>query len=239
MDTHTYQTEGYRRNGGVSTFLDVFGIFVLCVCLFVGIFHLNGLQSTEVEFPQKYYFLARECEETTSSAVAGQVYFSGGAGYLLEANGQSAVALACYFTQEEAESVQRTLSEKGTETLILEMAPKTVTLHGEKTEEKERILSNAKTLDTCAKILYDAANGLERTTLSQEEARAAVRGVVKVLSGLRTENGSECYSRWNVCLKEAERRGIEIAEGILFAKDLRYLQVQLCYSAATIGGYLS
>lgn len=239
MKSYSYQTEGYRRNGGASTFLVVFGVFVLCVCLFVGIFYLNGLKSADVEFTQKYYFLVRDCEETTSAAVAGQVYFSGGAGYLLETDGESAVALACYFSQDKAESVQRTLSEKGTETHILSAEPQSVTLHGEKTVEKDRILSNVKTVDTCAKILYDTANGLERTELSQEEARAAVRGIVKVLSGLRAENTADCYERWNICLKEAERKGIEIAEGILFAKDVRYLQVQLCFSAVNFATYFS
>ena len=179
----------------------------------------------------------RDCQDTTASAVQGQVYFSGGAGYLLD--GGNAVVLACYFTERDAQFVQRTLSEKGIETRIELRQAGRLSLHRKLTKEAGRVLANADTADVCARILFDTANGLERTELSQEEARAAVKGVVQSLKGLREENAGKAFERWNLLLTRAERRGKEIASGILFAKDLRYLQVELCLAVAGAEGYFS
>lgn len=215
----------------------VLAVFLVTVCLFVGVFWWNGRAYSRVTFPQTYYFLVRECEDTTAAAVAGQVYLSGGAGYLIETSGAQSVVLACYFKETSAQSVQRTMREKGIETDILTLSPPDLALNGKLASYRSRISANAQTADTCARLLYDTANGLERTDVTQEEARAAVRGVVKSLKGLCVENGEGPFARWNAALSEAARKGTEIAEGILFAKDVRYMQVQLCYSVANIANY--
>lgn len=232
-----YQTNYIRRRGGAGKFLAVLAVFILCVSLFVGVFWWNGREYAGVSLSQTYYFLVRDCEDTTASAVAGEVYFSGGAGYLLETGGKNSVVLACYFSQVTAESVRRTVTEKGVEARVLALSPERFSLNGKSAAQARRIEMNAETADTCAHILYDTANALERTEYSQEEARAAVRGVVKALKGLRIGNGEKGYSEWNAALASAERKGTEIAEGIVFAKDLRYLQTQLCFSVVNIADY--
>jgi len=87
--------------------------------------------------------------------------------------------------------------------------------------------------------LYDTANALERTEYGQEEARVALSGVLKVIKGLREENAAiaTLYDVWNAELLRAERKAIEIYSGILFAKDIRYLQVQLCFTVLNLNRY--
>lgn len=228
-----------RRANGTATFFAVVAVFVFTVILFLCVFFWYGRAYARVSLDKTYYFLVRDCEETTAAAVSGQVYFSGGAGYLLGSGGDSAVVLACYFKQTDAEYVQANMTDKGVDTQVLALSSSDFTLDGGNSEQKSRIAANAETVETCAHILYDAANGLERTDISQDEARAAVRGVVVSLKGLYTENDGSFYDLWNAGLSGAAKRGTEIAEGIAFAKDLRYLQVELCLMIVNAANYFS
>ena len=214
-------------------------IFTTLVCAFVGIFWWSGRSYARVSLSKTYWFLVRECEDSTAAATVVNAYLSGGAGYLIETGGKQSVVLACYYTEVSAESIKNSLEHKGVETELLKLKPQEFSLNGSASAQKEQIISNAETVDTCAKILYDTANGLERSEISQEDARAAVRGVVSSLGGLRAGNPDSVFGIWNSQLLSAERKGTEIASGILFAKDLRYLQVQLCFSVVNMGDYFA
>lgn len=219
----------FRRDP--ATFCAVLAVFLFAACLFAGIFRRYGAE-TRVGIGKTYYFLERACEEATASAVAGTVYASGGAGYVL---GDS-VVISCYFREQDARSVQTTLSEKGVEATVSERAAEELYLRADG-DTARRVAANAETVDTFAHILYDTANGLERAEIGQEEARAAVGGVVRAMRGLREGNGGEIYGAWNLRLLKEEEQGRELAEGILFARDLRLLQVELCLSVVEIGDY--
>lgn len=219
-----------RRMNGTLTFFAVLGVFAFTVCLFVGLFSFYGRDRTTVALSKTYYFLVRDCEDTTASAVSGQVYLAGGAGYLLEEAGESAVVLSCYFVKTDAERVQGMMKEKDVETRLVEMKTSDFSLKGEKAKFLQLVKGNAETVETCAKILYETANGLERASVTQATARAALGGVISSLKGLREGNEDELFSLWNSRLKEGERRAKELSEGIIFSKDLRYLQVELLLS---------
>ena len=220
-------------------FLAAIAIFTVLVLLFVGYFFHCGRDYARVSLPQKYWLLSRDCKDTTASAIIGESYVSGGAGYLVETGGNQSVALACYYAETTARSVQEVMTGKGVETRVTEICPEDVELNGGAAAHAGRIAANADTADTCTRILYDAANGLERTEVSQEEARTAVRGVVKSLKGLAAENKGRLYERWNAELARICRKGTELSEGILFARDLRYLQVWLCIFVTDAADYFA
>lgn len=224
-----------NRRGNAFMFLAVIAVFVFTVILFIGVFFWYSRAFARISVDKTYYFLVRDCEAATASAVSGQVYYLGGAGYLLEYNGETAVVLACYFKQTDAEYVLETIAADDVRLLTLNSDE--FTLSGGKAAQKSKIVSNTETVETSAKILYETANALERTDISQEEARAAVRGAVSSLKGLRAENTETLFESWNLALSAAEKRGAEIAEGILFAKDLRYLQTQLCMMIVNVKDY--
>ncbi len=215
--------------------LAALALFLGVICVLAGIFWWNGREEATLEQDREYFLLVRDCTGETAAAVAGQVYFSGGAGYLLG----NEVVIACYFSERDAAFVQSGMAERGVETRLRRIAPSVCILHGDAAGEAARIRSNAETADSCARILFDAANGLERTDLSQETARAAVEGVVSSLAGLRKGNAGKVYGEWNARLLSAGRRGREIASGILFAKDLRYLQVDLCLAVSSLSEYFA
>ncbi len=202
--------------------------------LFVAV---GGQGYARVNFSKSYYFVVKDCEKTTVSAVTGDIYSAGGAGYFLEKD--NAVAIACYFKEASAESVRKNLEEKGTETRLVVHSPENLVLRGSKSAYKQQIEGNLETVDSIAHILYDTANGLERSELSQKQAKAALDGVVSSLKGLIEANSGNLFALWNAGLKEAERKGTELNGGILFAKDLRYLQTMLCDKSVNVAKYFS
>lgn len=234
-----YITKSPRGKGGAAKFFVIFIIFFLCVLFFLILFLCNTRSVASVKEQAGYYFLVRDCEETTVAAVSSDVYRMGGAGYLMEVDGGLAVALSCYFSREDAESVQATLHEKGTQTRILSLASKDVVFYGNNAAKHAACVRAVLTTGRqCARILYDTANGLERATVSQAEGAIAMEGVTKVLRGLAGEDVS-IHGRWNVALGELVRRGEELSLGVLFSKDVRYFQVELCSALAQIFKYYS
>lgn len=217
-------------------FFAAVAMFFVTVCLFIGIFCWYGRAYVRIPFENKYYLLVKDCEEATVTAVMGEVYASGGAAYLY---GTNAVALACYFTQTDAERVQHTLSERNVETRIVPLVGKDLYLYGDRAELSERVEANLSTVHACAQLLYDTANGLERMSYSQEEARARLEGVTSVLLGLQKENRDAAFSRWNADLFEIEQTGRDFAGGILFSKDMRNLQVRLCIMISEAAEYFT
>lgn len=235
---HYYITKTTDRKGGTGKFFAVLGIFFLCVLFFVGIFFWNTRAEVAVSGKNVYYFLVKDCEETSVSVVSGDVYRAGGAGFVMNVEGKTSVALSCYFSLEDAEAVQTTLAEKGTQTRVMTLSSEEIVFYGKQSslcaEHVGHVLTTGR---QCAQILYDTANGLERGILSQEEGLAAVEGVTKVMRGFYGDE--ELHGRWNVALGELVRRGEELSLGILFSKDVRYFQVQLCSSLAQISKYYS
>lgn len=224
-----------RSKLGGTVFAAAVFLFLTILCLFVGVFQWSGKTDRRVQAGLRYYFLVRDCSSATAGAVAGESYLAGGAGYLLES--ENAVVLACYYREEDAAAVAKNMAEKGVETRVLTQSSADFSLSDRNAGERDRVRSNAKTLDSLSRILFDAANGLERAEYTQEEARAALEGVSASLEGLVSRNEGELYRLWNVELSRAARRGRELSEGLLFSKDLRYLQVSLCFTALRLSDY--
>lgn len=207
-------------------------VFLVCALLFVGIFWWSGVPASSVGFEKQYFFLTKECDTASVGAVSGSVYLSGGAGYILEIDGAQSVVLACYPDLERAERIRDTLAENGTVADVLCLKAESWALRGADAEKAPLIGSFLKTADTCASVFYDAANALEVGSYSQEEARAAVVGALKVLGDLQRE--AEDYPLWQARIAAVVQRAREVSESLIFAKDLRYCQVALC--AAIVQG---
>ncbi len=216
---------GKRKRLDLGQFFAVLGLFAIAVALFVAAVLGVKREEREVDFRAEYYFLVRSCESTTAAAVAGTVYGSGGAGVVLD--GGEAVIVACYYSVQDAERVQSAMREKGVETRVWTRSSEKFMLKGDSAAFCARVEANAATAETCARLLYDAANGLERAQMSQAQAQAAARGAACSLAGLVQGNEEGFFGLWNAGLVAAERQCREVADGIVFAKDLRRIQAEL------------
>ncbi len=187
-----------------------------------------------VSLGYEYFLLVRPCEEATSAAVIGESYSAGGAALAYGADG---VAIACYFSRSEAERVQERMRAEGTETELVRIAPAEFFLYGSAAENRALAEANAATADSIARMLYDVANGLERSEIGQREAAASLKGAAASLKGLREGNGA-MFSDWNAALYRAEEAARESGAEIVFAKDVRRIQTMLCMSVAAAGEYM-
>ena len=222
----------FRLPRGGSVLSAACFLFILLITFFAGVF---GSAGAKVDAGLCYYFLVRDCESTTAGAVSGESYAAGGAGYLWEEEG--AVVLACYFEEADATFVAHTMSERGVFVRVIERRTEPFPLRDGK--ERARIEANARTLDSCARLLYDTANGLERLDFGQEEARARLLGVAKTLTGLAEDNGEGAFGLWNAELLQEARRARALSEDLLFPKDVRYLEVALAFSVLNAGEYFA
>lgn len=198
--------------------------FVLCVAGFLVLVIFAGRPRADIDLGFDCHFLVRGCNDSTSAAVVGEVYSAGGAGYLY---GES-VILACYYTKADARRVCSLMEQAGEEVSVLSLSSEPFTLRGDDALLAEKVKGNAETVQSVARILYDTANGLERGTLGQTAAKANLKGAADALEGLVASNSEGLFARWNRTLGSIARRAREKARGILFAKDVRYLQVSLC-----------
>lgn len=212
--------------GGTVFAATLFGFAVL-LCFFVGVFAHGGRRDAVIG--ARYFFLVRECTEATAGAVAGESYASGGAGYLLDA--EDAVVLACYYEEEVAASVEASMSANGVSVRVLEYALDRFTPSTSQEGEIAAIEQSAAALDDLTRMLYTVANGLERGEVTQAEASASLGGISVSLSGLAKGRA------WEHDLSDAAHRAREIAAGIVFSKDVRYLQVQLCFCVLHLPAY--
>ncbi len=226
---------GKRRRLSLWQFFIVLGMFAAALLLFVSVVFCINRDEREVDFEADYYFLVENCEDSTAAAVAGKVYGRGGAGVALE--GGRAVVVACYYTVQDAERVQASMREKGVETRIEALSARKFKLRGDAAAYAARVTANAETVETCARLLYRAANGLERAEIGQAEAKAAARGAASSLAGLWQGNGGGFFDGWNAELIGAARSCREVADGLAFAKDLRRIQARLLCALVGLDAY--
>ncbi len=223
-----------HRKLGLGGFVAVLLLFAGMLLALISVVLLTGRAQTTVSFGKTYYFVVRVCEDSTAAAVVGEVYSGGGAGLRTE----DGVVVACYYLRSDAERVSASMEERGISTRLLEKRTEDVVLTGDEAEMAARVQANAELADVCAKMLFDAANGLERGSLSQEGARAMTKGAANALHGLRLGNAEAFFADWDRALEGFERECEVLSSGILFAKDLRRLQADILSHLVNFSSYL-
>ena len=166
-----------------------------------------------------FYFLLERTENAETCAVLS--YQKGGAGYVFSEN---FVAHACYLEESSAQTVCEKLSAtKKTEI---------VKVGGEilyQTRGKEDAFKGVDTLCKCIRILSDVADGLTQS-LTQEKADGLLKDVERVLFGLQKRFEGKEDGLASLCA-EIKRWSEKAREGIIYAKDLRYIA---CFAALNI-----
>lgn len=200
--------------------------FAVCLAVFLVLVIYTGRPREEVDLGLEYYFLVRDCEESTSAAVVQEVYSYGGAGYL---DGEN-VILACYYLKSDARRVCSLMEQRGESVYVQSRALKSITLRGESVKFRDEISANAQTAESVARLLYETANGLETGSLSQALAKNNLKGAADALNGLISLNVDPFFEKWNRELYSSASAIRTGAGTLLFSKDVRYLQVELCLS---------
>lgn len=198
-------------------------VFVLVTAISVIACLLTGDYKIYLACPYEYYLLVRTCEESTSAAVVGDVSSCGGVGIVYD---DEFVVISCYFQKQDALTVQGTLLDCA-KTDIVVLKSNRIQIQKKDKERASEIFSYLQTADVCARLLFDTANGLSKTEYTQEVAKARLHSIETVLSSL-SNLPEEIGVRWNSALHKIKENTSAVSQGIVFAKDVRSLQAQLC-----------
>ncbi len=185
-----------------------------------------GVCRKRVEIPtgKDFYFLVDTSSHVEASTHG--VQYVGGAGYLLERNGGACVAYSVYVTEENALRAQEALLQNA-------KSVETVKASSGNMKIKRRDKDKAKALQGAMESLYGNICVLE-AEIARLENGATQQSSARILATLErnfeylaTQYGEIYHAYAKRCLESAKILK-EVQKGIIYAKDLRYLQCELC-----------
>lgn len=193
--------------------------------------------SAKINFKCAFYLVCYSVEDNSLSAdaISDGVSGFGGAGYVFEYCGDFYVTVACYYKENDAVRVQRSLLRRGLQCFVLtaerdEYAPKS-RLSGNRQAQYE---GNLNTLFSLSKLCYDCANKLDTGEYNQASAKSVLADVEKSLKGLKTANSANCF------YEELRRLSAECSaagEGFVYSRNLRKLQTAIADTVINIDLY--
>ncbi len=191
-------------------------------CVGISVVYATIISLAQVVDKEKtFYFLTSE--DTNVEAATYDVLLQGGAGYLLTIDKRERVVLSAYLSNEQGRAVAEEI--EGTKLLSLS----TGKLYF-KTLKQKRF---AKTAVSALERLYSCLNVLtwEITRLdkgaTQESSKRVLNGLAKQFAYMKKEHQSS-YKGFAAVCKNAEESLRKMTSDIVFTRDLRFLQCELC-----------
>ena len=178
-------------------------------------------QTKAVWHGRGFYFLLSNTEHVEAGVFFAQN--DGGAGYLLQDLGEARIVLSVYLNEKDGLGVQSSFSEE-TELRYIGVDY----LYFKTKEEKERaeIVENAlKNLYSCMQVLEAEIYRLDKGA-TQQSVLNILKLLKKEFCGLR-KIFQEDYSAFSLICHSAISALEEMENGIIYAKDLRYLLCEL------------
>ena len=202
----------------VATVIAVTTAIILCV-IFLG--------NATIQFEAEYYFVCYTVRDNALSAdaISSTVSNYGGAGYVLEYDGNYYITVACYYTENEANRVKQNLLNRGLACSVLSVKTDNYSIQSLQNRGKQELYSgNLNTLHSLSELCYKCANGLDTGEYSQSSAKRVLNDVMSGLNGLKIANSENCfYGEIRRLIAECET----VEGGFLYSKDMRKLQIAI------------
>ena len=175
-------------------------------------------------FKTTFYYVCYNSppDAQSASSISSVVHSYGGAGYIIESDGSYYVTVACYYDNNDAQSVVATLGKKGLSCSVVEVTAGDYELRGSAKRNAEKFKGNLETLLSLSRLCYDLANSLDSNSCSQPSAKSVLSDVRSGLSGLADMNTANCFT------EDIDRLIAECSDasaGYVFAYDVRRLQI--------------
>lgn len=213
------------RLKGISPFIiSVAAVLTVTVTIISGVIAFSG---STIQFEAEYFFVCYTVRDNALSAdaISDTVSSYGGAGYVLEYEGDYYITVACYYSENEANSVRQNLLKRGLNCSILSVETNNYLIQSLLNRGKERLYSgNFNTLHSLSQLCYKCANGLDTGEYNQGAAKAVLADVKSGLNGLKIANIENCfYGELRRLIAECEA----VESGFLYSKDMRKLQIAI------------
>lgn len=190
------------------------------VCVFAVARHGGKL-----DFSAAFYYVCYGSFDGAVSAgsVSDAVESYGGAGYVIESGGLYYITFACYYEKDDAEKVIAALAEKNIDCKLLTVSRSDYELPNFSAKRNGKLYKNTLTaLVSLSRAAYECANAIDRGECSQSAAKSVLSSIDDGLNSLGKSNGDDCFGR-----EISRLKGLcfAAAEGYVFSKDLRALQI--------------
>ena len=201
-------------------------VSTLLVCVFVVYaYFLTGIKTITLE--KSFYFLVSK--STHVQASAQEIVQSGGAGYLLLQGERQYVAYSVYLSKTDGLKVQANVSSLGESVALVEKrAEKLYLKSAAQRANIEKIQGAFNSLYGLLEVLDDEIARLSSGG-TQESSKTVLEVLKKQFSFLGAAYKKVFPAFSKVCEKATEDLFVILSD-VIFARDLRYLQCELCDS---------
>ena len=192
----------------------------------LGVFVFARRRMVEIDVGKDFYFLV----DTSSHVQASthEVQLVGGAGYLLQTQGEVAVAFSVYVSERDATRAKDLLKQTGNKADIVKLVSGNLYLPRKDKEKMQALKGAFESLYGNICVLEQEIARLENGATQQSSARL-LAVLERNLVYLAKEYGKDYAEYATFCLQTAKAIN-ERRSGIIYAKDLRYLQCVACVS---------
>ncbi len=214
-----------RAESSTPFFITV--IILIAVCAAVCIFAFSCAGS-ELNFKAVYYYVSYKSagSATSASSVSDAVTSFGGAGYIVEYDGEYFVTVACYYTEHDAETVKTALAARDLDCEVLKAERKSYKLANISAKKNAGMFAdNLSVLNDLSRLAYECANGLDKGEFNQSKAKSAVAAIDDGLESLKRKNSGNCFFD-GLCRLGAQCD--DAGGGFIYSKDMRALQIAIC-----------
>lgn len=204
-------------------FLSIF--LVLAVTLTVCIFALSCSEQS-LDYSATFYLVCCYVKDNVLSAdnLSGTVSDYGGAGYVLEYEDSYYVTVACYYSENDANTVCASLKRRELDCTVLCAERDDFSLPRTSKKNAALYTGNLNTLQSLSILAYECANGLDTGTLSQSSAKGVISDIESGIVGLKYANPDNCFTGE---LYRLSAECSEAADGYLYSKNMRRLQIAI------------
>ncbi len=182
--------------------------------------------ANKLTFKTTFYFICYRTEDNavSASSVSDAVSSYGGAGYILEHDDAFFVTVACYYTDNDAQTVCESLKRRDLDCEVIKISTDEYTVAGTSNANNKLYLGNLNTLQSLTSLAYGCANALDTGEYGQTQAKSVILDVQNTLKGLLNANPDNCFSGQ---IRRLIAECSDVSEGYVYSKDLRRLQIAI------------
>ncbi len=216
-------------------YLIVSGVLSTLIVCFVLIYAYSFVGVQTIALNKNFYFLISS--STHIEASTNYVDKNGGAGYLLEVNNREYVTYSVYLTETESQAVYAKVSalEEGIEIMTMHVGDVYLKTKAQK-DKKEQIEGAFRSLYGCIEVLNSEIDRLAKGA-TQQSSKRVLEVLKKQLDFLSAKYEKVLPSFHELC-KRTSNELFSFIKDMVYVKDLRYVQCELCHSYAKLAkGY--
>lgn len=224
-----------------GTIATLAAVFVAAAFLFAR----QTKNAEEIALNKRFYFLVTSGENVQTCLA--EAYLWGGAGIEMQADNRTYAVYACYTGENGkslAEAAQAAIGKRGVaeKTEIISQTRRALYLKTSAQKRRKNEISGVlDTLDECADVLYLSAKEAEQGQAGQIALKDTAKSAAMALSYLSKYAGEadEAAKRCATACGRVSEELKKIAAGIVYARDLRRAQIEICLAYLDFSGAYS